>query len=81
MVSGAFSIKEVQSISIQVLVVLLCVSTVILTKAWVSKHPCIKSHTEIYYSSEGTALSVATKNYGFLGMNGYKTREVCDERK
>lgn len=45
----------------------------------VEQKQCVSSHTETYYSTEGTALWVATKNAGFLAHNGYKTREVCDE--
>ena len=42
------------------------------------QQPCLKSHTERYYSYEGTALATSTKNWGMIALNGWKTREVCD---
>lgn len=42
---------------------------------------CAKSHEETYYDSTGTSLYLmrGSKSPMYLGLNGNKTRTVCDE--
>lgn len=55
------------------------IALVLLLGAGCENRTCIKSHTEQYYSNQGTALFAATKNAAFLSQNGLKTRTVCDQ--
>lgn len=45
------------------------------------RNNCLEYKIEKYYDTTYTAVAVSTKNYGFLALNGWKTRKVCIKYK